>query len=623
MTQPSSMITVRRQLVRWWGWLVLSTVLLASLVSIRYFAVADLDFSAALLLFRGAMLTSHFTLLSSLLLLPILLLLLLWPQPKVIVPVGAFYVTLILCALLIDTQVYHLYRFHINAGVMNLLFGGAAAETFVFPPDMYVEAAMIFLGVLAAVAALTVAAWKYVRKGPPRVSLRGPAISVAVACTLGFHGVHVWADAVAHRSIVEQTEVLPFRYAATAKRMLRRWGFEVRTGSTMVASTDDDDGLSYPLRPLSCSARESAPNIIFIVVDSWRFDAVGPEVTPNLHAFSEKTLRFQDHYSGGNATRIGVFSLFYGIPGTYWHRMLAEQRRPVFIEQLLERNYELAVLRSAPLYSPEFDRTIFAGIPNVRMRSKGGRPYEWDRDLTTEFKAFLERRERDKPFFAFLFYDSPHSFDMPDDYPVPFRPNGKRVNYLDLHGLKDARPFLNRYLNSVHYVDSLMGEVFAAIEAHGLLDNSVVLITGDHGQEFNDANQGYWGHGSNFTRWQTGVPFMLYGPGLEPHVYTHRTSHFDVVPTLLRTYFGCDSPAPDYSVGKSLFEPGGRDVLLMSEYADFAIVQPNMIAVVREHGMNLVDANNVKLKDAQLPHHAISTALEYKRRFYGTDSTDE
>lgn len=621
MTQHSATVA-RRQLIRWWGWLILSTVVLACVVAIRYFTVADLDYSVPLLFFRSAMLISHFALLSLLLLLPILLLLLVLPKPKAVMPLAVFYVALILCALLIDTQVYHLYRFHINAGVMNLLFGGAAAETFVFPPDMYMEAAFIFLGVMAIVAVFAAAAWRYVRRGPPRISARGPAIALVALCTLAFHGVHIWADALAKRSVVEQTEILPFRYAATAKRMLRRWGFEVRTGSSMMASTDDD-GLAYPLSPLACEKNERAPNIIFIVVDSWRFDAIGPDVTPNLHAFSERTVRFENHYSGGNATRIGVFSLFYGIPGTYWHRMLAEQRRPVFIEQLLKHDYEIAVLRSAPLYSPEFDRTIFAGIPNVRMRSEGRRPWEWDRDLTNDFRAFLETRQEDKPFFAFLFYDSPHSFDMPPGYPVPFKPNGKRVNYLELHGLKDARPFYNRYRNSVHYVDSLIGEALAMIEARGLLENSVVLITGDHGQEFNDTKQDYWGHGSNYTRYQTGVPFMLYAPGLEPRVYRHRTSHFDVVPTLLNDYFGCHSPVPDYSVGQSLFSAGGRDVLLMSEYSDFAIVQPDLIAVVREHGMSIVDAKrHARLDHAHLSQRAISSALEQKRRFYGLDETE-
>jgi uncharacterized protein len=607
----------RPQLVRWWGWLVVSTVVLACLIAVRYFAAADLENSPLLLLFRSAMLISHFTLLSALLLLPLLLLILLVPRAKLAIPIGVAYATLVLCALLVDTQVFYLYRFHINAGVMNLLFGGAALETFVFPRDMYLEASLILMGVLAVVAVLAFVAWRYVLRGPPRYPLLRSMVLLVFACTLAFHGVHVWADAIAKEAIVEQTEVLPFRYAATAKRMLRRWGVNVRTGATMKASKDEGGNLAYPLEPLQCTAPEPARNIIYIVVDSWRFDAIGAQITPNLHAFMPRTVRFENHYSGGNATRIGIFSLFYGIPGTYWHHMLAEKQRPVFIEELLKRDYGISVFRSAPLYSPEFDRTIFAGIPDIRMRSDGARPWAWDRDLTSEFKQFLTTREKNKPFFAFLFYDSPHTFDMPPDYPVPFTPNGERVNYLDLHGLKDVTPFLNRYKNSVHYVDSLIGEALDAIEREGLLESSVIVITGDHGQEFNDAGLDYWGHGSNFTRYQTGVPFMIYAPDLEPRTYEHRTSHFDVSPTLLQRYFGCDSPLSNYTVGRSLFEPGGREILLMSEYADFAIVQPDVIAVVREHGMKIVGAEYEDLDDVELAPNVVTTALEQKRRFYG------
>jgi hypothetical protein len=617
MSEVAAPSVSRSQLIRWWGWLVLGTLVLACFVSLRYFAVAELEFSPVVLLFRGAMLASHFALLSALLLFPVLLLILLVPRSTVALPVGVLCATLILCALLIDTQVYHLYRFHINAGVVNLLFGGAALETFVFPKEMYVEAGLVFSAVVALVGVLAVTAWRYVQHHDGRRRRSRTLIIALVLCTLTFHGVHVWADAVSKSAIVEQTEVLPLRYAATAKRMLRRLGVEISSGSAVHASIDEEGGLAYPLRPLACAAQAVEPNIVFIVVDSWRFDAIGPRVTPNIHAFAQRTVRFENHFSGGNATRIGVFSLFYSIPGTYWHRVLAEQQRPVFVEELLRRDYDLAVFRSAPLYSPEFDRTIFAGIDGVRMRSEGKRPWQWDRDLTNDFKRYLENRTADRPMFAFLFYDSPHSFDMPPDYAAPFQPNGPRVNYLDLHGVEDSTPFVNRYLNSVHYVDALVGEAFASLEAEGLLDNSVVVVTGDHGQEFNDTRREYWGHGSNFTRYQTGVPLLLHAPDLPPRSYRHRTSHFDVVPTLLRNYLACSSPMAEYSVGRSLFAEGGRNTLLMSEYADFAIVQPNRIAVVREHGMDILDAQYVELKDAHLPPDVVATALEQKRRFYG------
>jgi membrane-anchored protein YejM (alkaline phosphatase superfamily) len=351
-----------------------------------------------------------------------------------------------------------------------------------------------------------------------------------------------------------------------------------------------------------------------VVIDSWRFDELNAAVTPNIAAFSQRSVRFMDHYSGGNATRIGMFSLFYSIPGTYWHRMLAEQRGPVLIDELSKQNYDVQVFRSAPLQSPEFDRTVFATLDNVRSRSDGDSPAAWDRDLTNDFLGYLDSRSGPSPFFALLFYDAPHSFDYPDDYSEVFKPAADHVNYLTLGRNTDPQPLRNRYRNSVHYVDSLVGEAFAALEARGLLEDSVVIVTGDHGQEFNDNGQNYWGHASNFTRFQTGVPMLLHAPGLEPKVYQHRTTHFDVMPTVMRDYLGCGQSFSTYSVGNSLFEPGGRETIVMSEYADFAIMHANQTAIVRRQGMEVRDANYVEL-DTDLDPKAIATALEQKTRF--------
>src|SRR5690606_36293306 len=121
----------------------------------------------------------------------------------------------------------------------------------------------------------------------------------------------------------------------------------------------------------------------------------------------------------------------------------------------------------------------------------------WDRDLTEDFLDYLDERDDSKPFFALLFYDSPHSFQMPAEYPRVFQPSAPHVNYLRLDKDTDATPLLNLYRNSLHYVDSLVGTVLAELRARGLLEHTIVLITGDHGQEFNDTGLNFWGHGSN------------------------------------------------------------------------------------------------------------------------------
>lgn len=593
----------------------MSTLLLLLLVSSRYFTVVDLDAQPGSLLFRAAMLVAHFTALATVSLLPALVIILLWPSPRAVIPLGVLSAAAIVTALLIDTQVYQLYRFHINAGVMNLLLGGAARETFVFSPRMYVEFALIVAAILGAFGLVGVWLWRHLDLLARRATLSRAMATTLVAAIVSFHSIHVWADAVGYEPLLEQTEVLPMRYAATAKRLLRASGIDLPQAQLTPAHTSQASStLSYPLKPLTCETPATPPNIVIILIDSWRFDELNAEVTPNIAAFSRRAVRFMDHYSGGNATRIGVFSLFYSIPGTYWHRMLAQQQEPVLIEQLSKLSYDVQAFRSAPLHSPEFDRTVFAEVRAIRTRSEGKSPAARDRDLTSDFLRYLGERSNGTPFFALLFYDAPHSFDHPADYPATFQPAAAHVNYLMLHQGMDPLPLRNRYRNSLHYVDSLVGEVFAALEHGGWLDNSVVIVTGDHGQEFNDSGQNYWGHASNFTRYQTGVPLLVYAPDLTAGVHEHRTTHFDVLPTVMRNYLGCDEPFFTYSVGRSLFEPGGREIIVMSEYADFAIMHADQTAIVREHGMEVRDANHFRLDD-RLDPRAVEAALEQKTRF--------
>jgi membrane-anchored protein YejM (alkaline phosphatase superfamily) len=343
-------IEMRDRLLRWWGWLLLTTLSLLLLVASRYFEVIDLDARPASLLFRAIMLVAHFTMLATVSLLPVLVGILLWPHPRIIIPLGVFCAATAVAVLMIDTQVYQLYRFHINAGVLNLLFGGAARETFVFSGAMYVQAALIAATILAALITAGAVLWLRATAPPRQRAIPRAVASVLVTALVGFHSMHIWADAVSYEPFLEQTEVLPMRYAATAKRLLRSHGVDLGTMQSIpMEEARDAQELSYPLQPVTCHAPADPPNVIVIAIDSWRFDELNAEVTPNIEAFGRRSARFLEHYSGGNATRIGVFSLFYSIPGTYWHRVLAERQGPVLIEQLSKLNYDLQVFRSAPL----------------------------------------------------------------------------------------------------------------------------------------------------------------------------------------------------------------------------------------------------------------------------------
>ena len=311
----------RRRLLRWWGWFLLTTIALAIVIALRYFIAADLDAAPLSVAFRAAMLLTHMATLSAVALSPVLLLSVVAPRSVVVIAIGVACSTFVLAALLLDTQVYLLYRFHINAGVFNLLLGGAARETFIFPGVMYAQAALAVMAIVLVLATAGCLLWRYVRVHPGRPAIASGLAVGLVGAMLSFHLTHIWADAVAYKPLLEQTDVLPLRYAATAKRTLRRLGFEVRSEPALAANARQDrNGLAYPLHPVECRGSPNPLNFIVIMIDSWRFDALNAAVTPNIEAFSRRSVRFTNHYSGGNATRIGVFSFFYSIPGTYWHQ---------------------------------------------------------------------------------------------------------------------------------------------------------------------------------------------------------------------------------------------------------------------------------------------------------------
>jgi uncharacterized protein len=602
-------MTSRRKLARWWAWLVVATIAAALVVSLRYVMAAGPAASWA----RALAVAGQAATLTTGVLLPVLGLAVLLPRPRVLLIFGTAISSLFLVFLLADSEVYRLYRFHLNAGVLELLTGGAGSQIFVFPWIMYAQ----ILGSVLAVFAWQgiVAVWLWRRIGTvQRPWSRGRVAAAAFGgLIVTYQLTHAWADAIGFTPVTRDASLLPFAYPVRARGMMRSLGIEV-TPDRWRGDTAGG-GLAYPSAPIHCETPLPPRDMVLIVIDSWRFDALDPEVTPGISRFAAGAAQFTQHFSGGNATRAGIFSLFYGIPATYWHDMLQQRRGPALVSALIDSGYEIGVFQSASLRSPEFHQTVFTQVEDLRMESVGDSPAARDRDLTNDFKKFLASHDRRKPFFSFLFFDAPHAYDFPAEFPLAFQPSLKEVNYLSLGPDSDPTPFRNRYLNSVRYVDTLVDEVFAQLREADLLDSSVIMVTGDHGQEFNDNGLGFWGHNSNFTRFQTQVPLLIAAPDVPAGRHDYRTSHFDVAPTLISRYLGCTTPIDQYSVGRDLFKPGGREALVIGSYQDFAVLEPQRIISVRKTGLEVLDASGRPAPEQALDTASVTSAIEQNSRF--------
>ena len=132
-------------------------------------------------------------------------------------------------------------------------------------------------------------------------------------------------------------------------------------------------------------------------------------------------------------------------------------------DELQARGYQLGLYSSNTLYRPVvLDRTAFANVPNLRIVTEPASDPAWKRDrtLTREWYDWLERRDPERPFFGFLFYDTAMSAGPPPDYPVRWPPADDSPQQRNLA----------KYRSAVHYVYAIVCKVLSDMERRGLLD---------------------------------------------------------------------------------------------------------------------------------------------------------
>lgn len=377
--------------------------------------------------------------------------------------------------------------------------------------------------------------------------------------------------------------------------------------------------LNYPLKPMQCGPQRSLPNILFLVVDTWRFDAMTKNITPNIYRFSKRTTQFMQHWSGGNCTRTGIFSLFYGIPANYWDSTVRYKRAPILMDELRENNYEMVIYGSATIKFPTFDRNVFLNVKNLRTNTPGKTTVDRDRQITKDFIQFLKDRDLSHPFFGFLFYDAPHNYcgGGKKTHQGPFKPAVKYCARFALTKYSDRVPYVNRYNNSVYSVDQDMGEIFATLKQEDLYRNTIIIVTADHGEQINDEKLGYWSHNSAYSPYQLHIPMLVYWPSRAPRLVEYKTTHYDVVPTLLKRVFDCQNPTKDYSIGESLFIPKYPTYTLSSNYTSYAILTKNRAVMFYPNGAYAITTPMAEqMPYAKLDVDIVKQANEVLNRYY-------
>lgn len=518
---------------------------------------------------------------------------------------------------IVNKYVFDIYHFHINEMIVRMLTCPGASEIFVFPTAMYVKSALIVVGVvLFCHAVYFFSTWLVAhrcRKGCGR-----HALLALLGCGLISQSLHIYGAATMHTSVIETTAVVPYYFPLRMNSLLTRWGIIDEQRTNLIQFKNGTNKINYPLRKLEMSRPDSLLNVVVLCIDAWNPRTMTPECTPNIWRFAEQAEHYTQHLSSGNGTRQGIFGLFTGLSAYYWNAFELSNQQPLLITELLRAGYKVQAYPSATLAYPPFAKMIFGDVPSLNVSTPGNTPYERDCRITKNFIADLERQDGKRPFFSFVFYDAAHAIEVPKERQGRFQPSWEESDYMPLSNETDPTPFFNLYRNCVYQIDSLIGQTLQKLREKKLLERTVVIITGDHGQEFNENHNNYWGHSSNFSRHQLGIPLVYYYPGCQPARRNYRTTHYDISPTLLHDVLGVRNAPSDYSMGKFLHDASPRDWHLVgSDIANAFILSDGTI--IEKQGTGRLKVMNPQMRE--IPHYrfhakSLNDAITSMNRFF-------
>ena len=526
--------------------------------------------------------------------------------------------SLLLILIKLDTIVFSQFRYHLSPMVFKLAFGKRASDIFQFSNENYITAFLFIIGVFGLQILLFFLVNKfYFENKKIEKNIKFTSITLIIIVFISHIGF-AWSDANSYRQITQTKNLFPAYYPLTAENLFIKLNLVNKDLSKNEISIETESKtINYPIKKIDNNINNASnKNILIIVIDSWRYDYLTEKITPNIYNFKKKSQEFTNHKSGSNMTTGGIFSMFYGIPATYFDSFTGINKGPVMIDQFIKQEYDINILSSSTVENPPFNKNVFTKVKNLKLNTLGNSPSERDHNIFKSWTNYIENYNQKKPFFGFLFFDSAHGFDFPKKYKAPFKPHLENVDYLAFDDDYDPKSLINRYKNSLHYIDSLIGNIIFQLNKKNKLENTIIIITSDHGQEFNDSNKGYWQHGGNFSKYQINTPFLLYDFNKAPKKYNHLTLHYDIAPTIMNSYLGVSNSPKDYSSGKSLFDTSKRDFFICGYNQKFAIIEPNRITNIYTSGLLDVVDNNLNVLDEEPNGEYIFQTMKEIKKFY-------
>lgn len=311
-------------------------------------------------------------------------------------------------------------------------------------------------------------------------------------------------------------------------------------------------------------------NIIFYFSDQQRWDTVNEEVTPNLMKLADEGVLFENSFTCqpvcGPARSCLQSGMYATETGCYTNGIALPQDITPLAEYFNRAGYQTAYIGKWHLGSDKYPgigvHCEKTAIPKDRQgkyqywraadclefTSHGYDGYVFDGDGNkidfTGYRAdcindfaleFLDKREKDKPFFLFVSQLEPHqqndrnrfegykeTIEKYKDYPLPD----------DLTFLKgDYNEMYPDYISAINRLDYNVGKLVAKLKQQGIYEDTIIIYTSDHGCHFKTRNMEYKRscHESSIH-----TPLIIKGGGFEGGKRDNRlVSLIDLPPTML------------------------------------------------------------------------------------------
>lgn len=276
----------------------------------------------------------------------------------------------------------------------------------------------------------------------------------------------------------------------------------------------------------SISSFSIGDNLFIFVIESLRHDAVNSETAPYLSSLGDKHFRHPYCVAGANGTHLSWFSLFFSQPSFAWKS--TSQNGSPFFKELKQQGFDVRVFASARMSYYDMDKQLFGTnyecvdeyfCPKLEKTLTA---YEADKSCFEHLKQAVCSRKGKQAYIIFL--DATHfGYSLPQDAAIKFAPHHDSIPYISsVFAKKGIEGIKNRYFNTIYALDRLFEDFDHELKKQGLFDNSCLLITADHGEEFYEKGQLF--HASHLSNEQLHIPLIVKAPSEYKHTFDDRST---------------------------------------------------------------------------------------------------